>query len=130
MNDSLTLPTQFPDDGIEGRSSCSRSLSPASLGTMALALRARPLGTAPCHLPEHPSGKEKHQIQDKATILQYKIKVIGDFPGSPVVKNSPSNSGSVGSIPGQDRKGYREHCAVQKSQLFSVPGQRAGQEPD
>ena len=64
MNDSLTLPTQFPDDGIEGRSSCSRSLSPASLGTMALALRARPLGTAPCHLPEHPSGKEKHQSQE------------------------------------------------------------------
>ena len=38
MNDSLTLPTQFPDEGIEGRSSCSRSPSPASLGTIALAL--------------------------------------------------------------------------------------------
>ena len=50
----------------------------------------------------------------KATILQYKIKVIGDFPGSPVVKNSPSNSGSVGSIPGQEAK--RPHASVAKTQ--------------
>lgn len=64
MNDSLTLPTQFPDEEIEGRSSCTSSPSPASLGTAALTLRARPLGTAPCHLLEHPSGKEKHQMQE------------------------------------------------------------------
>ena len=25
-----------------------------------------------------------------------------DFPGDPVVKSSPSNAGSVGSIPGQE----------------------------
>ena len=50
----------------------------------------------------------------KATILQYKIKVIGDLPGSPVVKNSPSNSGSVGSIPGQEAK--TPHASVAKTQ--------------
>lgn len=53
MNDSLILPTQFPDEEVEGRSSCTSSPSPASLGTTALTLRARPLGTAPCHLLEH-----------------------------------------------------------------------------
>lgn len=64
MNYSLTLPTQFPDEEIEGRSSCTRSPSSASLGTGDLTLRARPLGIAPCHLLEHPSGKEKHQMQE------------------------------------------------------------------
>ena len=29
---------------------------------------------------------------------------IRDFPGGPVVKNSPSNSGDVGLIPGQGTK--------------------------
>lgn len=53
MNDSLILPTQFPDEEVEGRSSCTSSPSPASLGTAALTLQARPLGTAPCHLLEH-----------------------------------------------------------------------------
>ena len=30
--------------------------------------------------------------------------VSGDFPGSPVVKTSPSNAGGVSSIPGQETK--------------------------
>ena len=29
---------------------------------------------------------------------------FGDFPGSPVLKTLPSNSGGVGSIPGQEVK--------------------------
>ena len=29
---------------------------------------------------------------------------VGDFPGGPVVKNSPSNAEEVGSIPGQETK--------------------------
>ena len=33
-----------------------------------------------------------------------KIMVLGDFPGGPVVKASPSNAGGVGSIPGQGVK--------------------------
>ena len=32
------------------------------------------------------------------------ISVFGDFPGSPVVKTSPSNAGGAGSIPGQGTK--------------------------
>ena len=50
----------------------------------------------------------------KATIPQYKIKVIGLFPGSQVVKMSPSNSGSVGSIPVQEAK--TPHASVAKTQ--------------
>ena len=30
--------------------------------------------------------------------------IVGDFPGSPVVKTSPSNAGGAGSIPGQGAK--------------------------
>ena len=33
-----------------------------------------------------------------------KIKNVGDFPGGPVVKTSPSNSGGVRLIPGQGAK--------------------------
>ena len=33
-----------------------------------------------------------------------KIRKEGDFPGSPVVKTSPSNAGGVGSIPGWGAK--------------------------
>ena len=29
------------------------------------------------------------------------LKIFGDFPGGPVVKNLPSNAGDVVSIPGQ-----------------------------
>ena len=36
--------------------------------------------------------------------LNYWNKPQGDFPGSPVVKTSPSNAGGVGSIPGQGAK--------------------------
>ena len=50
----------------------------------------------------------------KATVLQCKIKAIGDFPGSPVVKTSPSNSGSVGLIPGQEAK--MPHASEAKTQ--------------
>ena len=32
------------------------------------------------------------------------ISVFRDFPGSPVVKTSPSNAGGAGSIPGQGTK--------------------------
>ena len=32
------------------------------------------------------------------------LKQWGGFPGGPVVKNLPSNSGDVGSIPGQGTK--------------------------
>ena len=39
-----------------------------------------------------------------------------DFPGAPVVKNLPSNTGDVGSIPGQGTKpiGYNEDTAQPK----------------
>ena len=33
--------------------------------------------------------------------LKFKIQDDWDFPGGPVVKNSPSNAGDVGLIPGQ-----------------------------
>ena len=33
-----------------------------------------------------------------------KNQSMGDFPGGPVIKNLPSNSGNVGSIPGQGSK--------------------------
>ena len=32
------------------------------------------------------------------------LKKTGDFPGSPVVKNPPSNAGDAGSIPSQGTK--------------------------
>ena len=32
------------------------------------------------------------------------LKVLGNFPGGPVVKNPPSNAGNAGSIPGQGTK--------------------------
>ena len=34
----------------------------------------------------------------------YGQSISGEFPGSPVVKISPSDAGSVGSIPGQGAK--------------------------
>ena len=36
--------------------------------------------------------------------FRIRIKVSGDFPGGPVVKNPPSNAGDVGSIPGWGTK--------------------------
>ena len=36
--------------------------------------------------------------------LKLKIQYHWDFPGGPVVKNSPSNAGDTGSIPGQGTK--------------------------
>ena len=33
-----------------------------------------------------------------------KNHMVGDFPGGPVVKTSPSNAGGVGSTPGQGAK--------------------------
>ena len=34
-------------------------------------------------------------------IFPFKLEVFGDFPGSPVVKTSPSNPGGESLIPGQ-----------------------------
>ena len=39
---------------------------------------------------------------------------MGDFPGGPVVKSSPSNAGGAGSIPGQGAK--IPHASWPKSQ--------------
>ena len=36
--------------------------------------------------------------------ISIKSHVLGDFPGSPVVKNLPSNAGDVGWTPGQGTK--------------------------
>ena len=46
--------------------------------------------------------------------------MVRDFPGGPVIKNSPSNAGGVGSIPGQrshmpqgpntKTKNQNQHC--------------------
>ena len=36
--------------------------------------------------------------------LTIKETTLGDFPGGPVVKNSPSNAGDTGSIPEQRSK--------------------------
>ena len=33
--------------------------------------------------------------------MEFLKQIIGDFSGDPVVKNSPSNAGDEGSIPGQ-----------------------------
>ena len=43
---------------------------------------------------------------------------LGDFPGSPVVKNLPSNAGDVGSIPGQGTK--IPHAAGQRNPLATT----------
>ena len=36
--------------------------------------------------------------------VTFKIRAMRDFPGGPVVKNTPSNAGDAGSIPGQRTK--------------------------
>ena len=36
--------------------------------------------------------------------VTFKIRAMRDFPGGPVVKNTPSNAGDVGSIPGWGTK--------------------------
>ena len=41
-------------------------------------------------------------VQSKSPCLYFLKFVVWDFPGSPVVKTSPSNAGGVGSIPGQE----------------------------
>ena len=47
--------------------------------------------------------------------LNYTFKISGDFPGSPVVKTSPSNAGGAGSIPG---RGAKIPHASQKNQTI------------
>ena len=44
----------------------------------------------------------KHDLRRPINI--FKELILRDFPGSPVVKTSPSNAGGAGSIPGQGAK--------------------------
>ena len=65
---------------------------------------------------QHPSlgdGGESEKALQRKWCLNWDMKIIlciieGEggtyFPGGPVVKSSPSNAGSVGSIPGQESK--------------------------
>ena len=32
---------------------------------------------------------------------QFHLKILGDFPGGPIIKNPPCNAGDAGSTPGQ-----------------------------
>ena len=50
-----------------------------------------------------PAGCAPHgHLRLCATTLEGKL--MGDFPGGPVVKNPPSNAGDMGLIPGQGTK--------------------------
>ena len=40
------------------------------------------------------------------SVIIYMISHSRDFPGSPVVKNPPSNAGDVGFIPGRGTKSH------------------------
>ena len=51
----------------------------------------------------HPQDAGRQPFQWKRAWGQMKGNA-GDFPGSPVVKTSPSNAGGAGSIPGQGAK--------------------------
>ena len=55
------------------------------------------------------------RIQREATNSKsLRSRNTGDFPGSPVVRTSPSNAGGAGSIPGQGTK--IPHASGPKSQ--------------
>ena len=46
-----------------------------------------------------------YTMKEKIDKLKNKFKIFyGDFPGGSVAKNSPSNAGGSGSIPGQGTK--------------------------
>ena len=56
---------------------------------------------------EHSLGKKDQSYQLSWGEINYelfKYQQGGDFPGGPVVKTSPSNTGNTGLIPGQEAK--------------------------
>ena len=67
--------------------------------------------------------------------LLYLKWITGNFPGSPVVKNPPSNSGDVSQIPGQGTKishatgQQRHHAATAEPQLDGSPWATAKTRP-
>ena len=75
---------------------------------------------------QHPSlgdGGELEKALQRKWCLNWDMKIIlciieGEggthFPGGPVVKTSPSNAGSVGSVPGQEAK--IPHISMGKNQ--------------
>ena len=44
--------------------------------------------------------------------LLKEVHGLGDFPGGPVVKNSPTNAGDLGSVPGWGTKEPTSHRAT------------------
>ena len=54
--------------------------------------------------PFHVCGEETNRSIHKGVYVSSKKNVLRDFLGGPVVKTLPSNSGGVGSIPGQGTK--------------------------
>ena len=51
---------------------------------------------------------EDHIVESSANskdvVFMYSLPCMWDFPGGPVMKNPPSNTGSAGLIPGQGTK--------------------------
>ena len=62
------------------------------------------------------------EMQIKTTMrhhfTQFRMAIIRDFPGGPVVKNLPSNAGDASSIPGRGTK--IPHAAGQLSPLTTT----------
>ena len=52
---------------------------------------------------------EQDKLQQRGEWV-FKRHTMGDFPGSPVVKTSPSNAGGMGLIPGQGAKIPHASC--------------------
>ena len=48
--------------------------------------------------------EENNFLNSKGNIIFVSKKILGDFPGDPVVKNPPSHTGDAGLIPGQVTK--------------------------